>query len=72
MYRCTVRSQAFYKEDIEINKLSANGFDIDIELAIALAKFKKINTIYLSYDRRSENEGKKLRFPDGWTILKDS
>ena len=64
-------AKAFYKEDIEINKLSANGFDIDIELAIALAKkFKKINTIYLSYDRRSENEGKKLRFPDGWTILK--
>tara|TARA_Y100001935_G_scaffold253123_1_gene258529 strand:- start:922 stop:1587 length:666 start_codon:yes stop_codon:yes gene_type:complete len=64
-------AKAFYKDDIEINKLSANRFDIDIELAISLAKkLKKIKTIYLSYDRRSENEGKKLRFSDGWTILK--
>ena len=64
-------AKAFYKKDIEINKLSAIGFDIDIELAIALAKkLKKIDTVYLPYDRRSKSEGKKLRFSDGWTILK--
>ena len=64
-------AKAFYRSYINIEKLQSTGFDIDVELAVTLKK-KNINikTVYLGYTRRSEDEGKKLRFSDGWTILK--
>ena len=64
-------AKAFYKSYINIEKLQSTGFDIDVELAVTLKKKNiEIKTVYLGYTRRSEDEGKKLRFSDGWTILK--
>ena len=64
-------AKAFYKSYINIEKLQSTGFDIDVELAVTLKKKNiEIKTVYLGYTRRTENEGKKLRFSDGWTILK--
>ena len=64
-------AKAFYRSYINIEKLQSTGFDIDVELAATLNK-KNINIkiVYLGYTRRSKDEGKKLRFSDGWTILK--
>ena len=66
-------AKSFYVEDIPLNKLRSNGFDIDVELASFLTKNnkrKKIIQIPLKYTRRSINEGKKLKILDGWIILK--
>jgi glycosyltransferase involved in cell wall biosynthesis len=66
-------AKSFYKSDIQIKKLKSVGFDIDIELASALSKNnrgRKIQQILIDYNRRSIDEGKKLRTNDGWIILK--
>tara|TARA_Y100001970_G_scaffold268217_1_gene359197 strand:+ start:1337 stop:2008 length:672 start_codon:yes stop_codon:yes gene_type:complete len=64
-------AKAFYKKDINLNKLKSVGFDIDVELASALAKYSSdIESVILPYNRRSKKDGKKLRLLDGWTILK--
>ena len=64
-------AKSFYRSYISIEKLQSTGFDIDVELAVTLKKKNiEIKTVYLGYTRRSEDEGKKLRFSDGWTILK--
>ena len=64
-------AKAFYKEDIDLNKLKSVGFDIDAELASALAKYSSnIKSVIMPYNRRSKKDGKKLRVTDGWDILK--
>ena len=64
-------AKAFYKSDLNLDSLSAHGFDIDVELAGFLTKnLSEIHTVYLSYKRRSKKEGKKLSFKDSWHILK--
>ena len=64
-------AKAFFKDDLNLEHISAIGFDIDVELAGNLTKnLSEIQTVYLSYKRRSKKEGKKLNFKDGWIILK--
>ena len=64
-------AKAFYKKDINLGKLSAVGFDIDVEIASNLTKkLKIIHSVHLPYNRRNIKEGKKLRFWDAWIILK--
>jgi len=64
-------AKAFFKSDLNLEKISAVGFDIDVELAANLTKNSfEIHTVYLSYYRRSTEEGKKLHFVDGWSIFK--
>ena len=63
-------AKAFYKKDINQNKLMSLQFDIDIEIASHL--IKKVNdfkTVKISYKRRGVNEGKKLSIKDSWAIL---
>ena len=65
-------AKAFYKNDIKKYNIISNGFDIDIELASVLSIVNKrynIKQIPLSYDRRTFNQGKKLKIFDGWYIL---
>ena len=50
----------------------SNEFDIDIELASVytiINRGKKIPQIFLNYNRRTIEEGKKLKVSDGWSIL---
>ena len=65
-------AKAFYANDIKNYKVISDGFDIDIELACLftiLNKKGKIPKVLLNYNRRSINEGKKLKMSDGWIIL---
>ena len=65
-------AKAFYANDIKNYKVISDGFDIDIELAYLftiLNKKGKIPKVLLNYNRRSINEGKKLKMSDGWIIL---
>ena len=64
-------AKAFYKSDLDIKNLKSIGFDIDIELATILVK--KSNRILIekvNYERRTIEQGKKLKIADGWTILR--
>ena len=64
-------AKAFFRDDLNLENISAIGFDIDVELAGHLTKnLSEIQTVYLSYKRRSKKEGKKLSFKDSWHILK--
>ena len=65
-------AKAFYKEDLPIEKIDSKGFDIDIELSSFLTKNNrnKIIQVNLKYNRRSIEDGKKLKISDGWIILK--
>ena len=65
-------AKAFYANDIKNYKIISDGFDIDIELAYLftiLNKKGKIPKVLLNYNRRTINEGKKLKVSDGWIIL---
>ena len=66
-------AKSFYKKDLQIKRLKSVGFDIDIELSTFLTKRspnKAIKQVLLNYNRRSIQEGKKLKISDGWKILK--
>ena len=64
-------AKAFYKSSIDIDSLTSQKFGIDIELTKLLtSRFTKITTVYLKYDRRNYQEGKKLSLLDSWSILK--
>ena len=65
-------AKSFYKDDFIIKDLKSKTFDIDIELTSLITKKHnyKLKQIYLSYNRRTINQGKKLRTNDGWLILK--
>ncbi len=65
-------AKAFYANDIKNYKVISDGFDIDIELACLftiLNKKGEIPKVLLNYNRRTINEGKKLKVSDGWSIL---
>lgn len=50
--------------------LSSHAFSIEIEIMSKLALLNKsIYEVDVIYNRRKKNEGKKLRFSDGWSIL---
>ena len=50
--------------------LNSSGFSIEIEIMSKLALLNKsIFEVDVIYNRRKKNEGKKLRFSDGWSIL---
>jgi glycosyltransferase involved in cell wall biosynthesis len=66
-------AKSFYRDDIPIDKLKSIGFDIDVELSTFITLNngnKKIKQILIDYQRRSFEEGKKLKISDGWIILK--
>lgn len=66
-------AKSFYKKDIKIDNLKSIGFDIDIELSNYLtvnSNRKLIRQILINYNRRSIQDGKKLKISDGWIILK--
>jgi len=63
--------KAFYKSDLKNGLPVSTGFDIDVEIATNLvSKNITIKEISISYKRRSQIEGKKLKLIDGWKILK--
>ena len=62
-------AKTFYKSNINLKKLSAKKFNIDIEIAGQLVKKNNIKNILIKYNRRNKEEGKKLRFRDGFSII---
>ena len=65
-------AKAFYANDIKNYKIFSNGFDIDAELSTLLSIISKRSGVFqvpLKYERRSIEEGKKLKLSDGWSIL---
>ena len=63
-------AKAFFKSDLNIERLIAKKFDIDIEIASHLIKkHNNVSNIDINYNRRSRNDGKKLKFIDGFLIL---
>jgi len=63
--------KAFYKSDLNNGLPVSAGFDIDVEIATNLvSENNTIKEIPISYKRRSQTEGKKLKLTDGWKILK--
>jgi len=65
-------AKTFYANEIKNYKIISDGFDIDIELASLLTilnKRRKISQVLLNYNRRTIEEGKKLKVSDGWRIL---
>ena len=65
-------AKVFYKNDLKRYDIISNEFDIDIELASVytiINRGKKIPQIFLNYNRRTIEEGKKLKVSDGWSIL---
>ena len=65
-------AKTFYANEINNYKIISEGFDIDVELASLLTilnKRSKIPQVLLNYNRRTIDEGKKLKVSDGWSIL---
>ena len=59
------------KSDLKNGLPVSIGFDIDVEIATNLvSENNTIKEIPISYKRRSQTEGKKLKLTDGWKILK--
>ena len=60
----------FEKELFNSLNITSKSFSIEIEIMSKLAlKRKKINEIDVVYNRRSSNDGKKLKLSDAWGIL---
>ena len=65
-------AKAFYADELNNYKIISDGFAIDVELASLLTIFnrkRKIPQVLLNYNRRTIDEGKKLKISDGWSIL---
>ena len=63
-------AKSFYFDKKGITMLNSNKFEIDIELSSMLTmRDMKIRQILLKYNRRTKEEGKKLKINDGWKIL---
>ena len=64
-------AKAFFKTQVDPEKLKSIRFDIDVELAAILVnKNVHVREIPLTYTRRDLSEGKKLRLWDGLSILR--
>ena len=60
----------FDKEFFNSLNITSKSFSIEIEIMSKLAlRRKKIDEIDVVYNRRSSNDGKKLRITDAWEIL---
>ena len=65
-------AKAFYLDIIKNYSLRSYGFDIDIELTSLISMInnrRPIPQIPINYNRRTVEEGKKLKVSDGWIIL---
>ena len=63
-------AKAFYKSDIEINSLSSKKFEIDVEItSILVQTYPSVKNINLEYQRRTIQQGKKLRLNNSFSIL---
>ncbi len=63
-------AKAFFKSDINIRFLKSEKFDIDVELLSMLIKMKsEVRNIDIKYQRRTSNQGKKLKLRDSFKIL---
>ena len=63
-------AKAFYRSNIEINKLKSKKFDIDVEISSNLVKINpSVKNIDINYYRRTIHEGKKLRLRDSFSIF---
>jgi len=58
------------KDILESLKIESNGFNIEVEILSKIC-LKKIETIQflVDYNRRSSDQGKKIKFSDGFKIL---
>ena len=64
-------AKAFFREDINPLELKSKKFDVDVELAsILIKKNKDVKSILVEYQRRTKDQGKKLRVYDGLSILR--
>jgi glycosyltransferase involved in cell wall biosynthesis len=64
-------AKSFYKSDIDIKYLESKSFDIDVELSSKLLKKRKnYLNVSLSYERRNNRQGKKLKVIDSLIILR--
>jgi hypothetical protein len=62
--------KAFKKNILEQIILKENSFGFEIELTMKIAKLKKrIFEIGISYNGRTIDEGKKIRFKDGLVAI---
>ena len=63
--------KVFNRTHLPIHQLRSKTFDIEVEIsAMMIQSIELIAEIPITYERRNINEGKKLRFRDGFTILK--
>ena len=63
-------AKSFYKTDINLDNIKSKKFDIDVELTSLLLKSStKFKICKLSYIRRGNKQGKKLKFRDGWKVF---
>tara|TARA_Y200000002_G_C22653679_1_gene652488 strand:+ start:663 stop:1349 length:687 start_codon:yes stop_codon:yes gene_type:complete len=65
-------AKAFYTDEVKKYNIISDSFDIDVELASFLTilnKRRRLSQIFLNYNRRSIDQGKKLKISDGWKIL---
>ena len=61
----------FLKSDINIKNIKSQKFDIDVELCTKLVKiYSNIENIDIKYQRRTVDQGKKLKFRDSYLIIK--
>ena len=62
--------KVFRKDIFESIQLNENGFAIEVELlAKTLSKSQKYKEIPISYTGRSYDEGKKIKFIDGFRYI---
>ena len=64
-------AKSFLKSDINIKNIKSQKFDIDVELCTKLVKiYSNIENIDIKYQRRTVDQGKKLKFRDSYLIIK--
>jgi len=63
--------KSFYKKRLDIESLQSKKFDIDVEIASKLLlNVNNFTEVNLSYSRRGNRDGKKLKFRDALYILR--
>lgn len=63
-------AKSFFKSDININALSSKQFEIDVEITSKLVQtYSFVKNINLKYQRRTIQQGKKLRLNNSFSIL---
>ena len=65
-------AKSFLKSDLKVSDLTAEKFDIDVEISSKLISKNKsnlISVVKINYNRRRKNEGKKLKLRDSMLII---